>query len=123
MAKNATPATPKAPKTKNSKQKAKAESNIKAAQERLMRLQAQQRLVNAKRAQGFIGNDNTILRLIEAEERVSEAAKSKEYVDKVLSSPYGSQVSAWLGTIKGDPCKVAQVIRNYVATQGWKNAV
>lgn len=127
MGKTKTPATPKARKPKTQAQKAKAEANIKAAAARLARLQEQQRLVNAKRAEGVVGTDKTILRLVyaetQAQERSNESAKAIQYVNNMISGPHGEKILNWIGDVKGDPCKIAQIVKNYVATQGWKDAM
>lgn len=120
---DSTPA-PKASKPKSAKALAKREQNVREAEARLARLQAQQRLVNAKRATGAVGSDATIMRLVDAEERSAEEARAKNYVEAVLSGPHGERVKKWLGKgIAGGPTRVAMIIRNYLQTNGWKEAV
>lgn len=117
-------ATPKSKKSKTAAQKAKTEANIKAAQERLARLQNQQKMVNARRATGLLGSDNAIMRLIDEEERKTETQRAKEFVESVLAGPYGEKIKKFMGKgLNGEPTKVAQIIKNYMATQGFKVAV
>lgn len=120
---DSTPA-PKAKKPKSAKALAKREQNVREAEARLARLQAQQRLVNSMRAKGVTGTDATIMRLVDAEERSAEETRAKNYVDAVLSGPHGERVKKWLGKgITGQPTRVAMIIRNYLQTNGWKEAV
>lgn len=124
MAKQEKVVTPKAKKAKTAAQKAKAEANIKAAQERLARLQAQQKMVNAVRKTGVVGSDATIMRLINENDRRSEEQKAREFVESVLNGPHAEKVRKFMGAgLAGNPCKVALVIRNYLKTQGFKEAV
>lgn len=124
MAKQDKIVTPKAKKSKTAAQKAKAEANIKAAQERLARLQAQQKIVNGFRAKGMIGSDQTIMRVVNEADRKSEEQKSREFVDSVLNGPNGDRVRKFMGAgLSGNPCKVAMIVRNYLKSQGFKEAV
>lgn len=116
--------TARVKKPKTAAQRAKTEANIKAAAERLARLQAQQKMVNAVRATGVVGSDTTIMRLVCEADRKTEEQKSKQFVDSVLSGPYADRVRKFMGAgLAGNPCKVALVIRNYLKTQGFKEAV
>lgn len=111
-------------KSRSAAQKAKAEANVKAAQERLRLLQAKQRICHeTRKARGIMADDATILRILSEEERLNEAVAAREYVNSVLSGPYGDRVKKWVGTgLTGNPVKVASVIRNYLRTQGWNEA-
>jgi tRNA A37 methylthiotransferase MiaB len=124
MGKTKTPAAPKAKKAKTAAQKAKAEANIKAAADRLAKLQATQKLIAQKRAEGYFGSETTILQMVSSEERKAEVQKAQEFVTKALNGPYGPKIKDWLGSkIVGEPCRIAQVIKNYIGSQGWKEAV
>lgn len=114
----------KAKKPKSAKQIAKREANVVAAANRLARLQSQQRLVNAARARGVVGTDAAIMRLIDAEERTREEQIARQYVETVLAGPHGDRVRMFMGRgIAGGPCKVAQIVRNFLSTQGLREAV
>lgn len=116
--------TQKAKKSKTAAQKAKTAANIKAAADRLAKLQAQQKMVNAERAKGVIGSDQTIMRLVCEANRKAEEQKAKQFVDSVLSGPNGDRVRKFMGAgLAGNPCKVAMIVRNYIKTQGFKEAV
>jgi hypothetical protein len=126
MAKNAKNDAPvaKAKKPKSQKQIAKREQNIREAEARLARLKAQQNLVNAKRSNGVIGSDATIMRLVDAEERTREEQIARQYVESVLAGSHGERVRKFIGRgLSGGPCKVAQIVKNYLATQGFREAV
>jgi hypothetical protein len=128
MADKKTPAAPKAKKSKTAAQKAKAEANIKAAQMRLVALQAKQKAANEARKNGIFGSDDTVLRIIgeqnAAKERKEEDRKAREFVENTLSGPHGDRVRKFMGKgLKGEPTKVALVVRNFLNTQGLKEAV
>lgn len=104
-------------KAKSAAQLAKKAANVKAAAERLARLQASQRVVAGLRKLGWLGTDADIL---DRHERVVEARLAREYVNGVLSGPHGERVSRFLGDrVKGEPTKIASVVRKYCQTQGW----
>lgn len=114
----------KAKRAKSAKQIAKREANVREAEARLARLQAQQKTVNAMRAKGVTGTDATIMRLVDAEERNAEESKAKAYVDSVLTGPYGESVKRFMGKgLSGQPTRVAMIVRNYIRTNGWREAV
>lgn len=114
----------KAKRSKSAKQIAKREQNVREAEARLARLQAQQKMVNAMRSKGVTGTDQTIMRLVDAEERNAEESKAKAYVDSVLTGPYGESVKRFMGKgLTGQPTRVAMIVRNYLRTNGWREAV
>ena len=108
----------------------KTEENIKAAQERLARLQEQQRKFNELRKQGYLGSDLAITRALEEEKRKKEQQAAQEqrrkdeqaaraFVEEVLQGPHGNKVERFLGkNSPGDAIKLAEIIRNYLKTQG-----
>lgn len=113
--------TAKTARPKTAAQKRKAEENIKKAQMRLVALQAQQRLANQMRAQGHVGGDQTMLRLVEVQERTQEEQKARVFVESVLCGKHGDRVRRFIGSgLSGNPCKVALVVKNFLQTQGVK---
>jgi tRNA A37 methylthiotransferase MiaB len=118
----ATKTAPVARKTraKTPAQKAKAEANIRAAQERLRKLQQQQAMVNNLRKMGYVGSDPSLLRI--AEKRATEVA-ARQFVEAAITGPYGERVLRFLGDRKGTPAQLAEVVRNYCTTQGWKLSI
>lgn len=114
----------RAKKTKSAKQLARKAENVAKAQMRLVTLQATQRLCNDMRKKGHIGTEKTLLRIVEKQERTDEQEKARKFVEEVLSGPYAKQVTQWMGDrIKGEPTRVAMIIRNYLSTQGYSKAV
>lgn len=107
----------KVPKVKTSAQRARAEANIKAAQERLARHQAIQKAAHEMRTAGFMGTDAD---LIEMRERLKEAAEARKFVNNVLTGEHGEKIAKWLGRrVTGDACVIATRVKNYMRTQGW----
>jgi tRNA A37 methylthiotransferase MiaB len=105
-------AQPRAKKPKSQAAQAKKAANMKAAEERLARLQQKQRLVNAYRARGVIGSDAVVLRIAEQEERRQEEVRCRQFVERAMFS-YGERISRSL-SLKGHPCQVAQRIREFM---------
>jgi len=114
----------KAKRSKTAAQQAKKAANMKAAAERLAKLQAQQQLVNKHRAAGLVGSDQTILQVVKEQEQAAAAAAAKQeriveeqvarqFVDQVVSGPHGEMVSKSL-SLKGPPCKVAKAVREFM---------
>lgn len=115
--KNGTAVAVRAPKAKTPAQRAKAEANIKAAQERLARHQALQKTAHEMRTAGFMGTDAD---LIEMRERLKEEAEARKFVNKVLAGEHGEKIARWLGRrVLGDACAIALRVKNYMRTQGW----
>lgn len=111
-------------KSKSAKQLAKKAENEAKAKMRLVALQAQQRLCNEMRAKGHLGSERTLLRLVAEKDRSEEQRKAREFVESVLAGPHGKQIAQWMGNrIKGEPTKVAMILRNYLRTQGYSKAV
>jgi hypothetical protein len=109
----------KSKKTKSAAQRKKTEENIQKAQMRLVALQAQQRLANEMRAKGHVGGDQTMLRLVEVQERTQEEVKARLFVERVLSGPHAERVRRFIGAgLNGSPTKVALIVRNFLQTQG-----
>jgi len=108
----------------------KTEENIKAAQERLARLQEQQRKFNDLRKQGYLGSDLAITKALEEEKRKKEHQAAQEqrrkdeqaaraFVEEVLQGPHAAKVEKFLGkNARGDAIKLAEIVRNYLKVQG-----
>jgi hypothetical protein len=108
----------RAPKAKTPAQKARAEANMKAAQERLARHQALQKAAHEMRTVGFMGTDAD---LIEMRERLKEEAAARAFVNKALAGEHGEKIAKWLGRcVTGDACQIALRVKNYMRTQGWR---
>lgn len=120
MAKNqngGTAVVTRATRAKTPAQRAKAEANIKAAQERLARHQALQKAAHEMRTAGFMGTDAD---LIETRERLKEEAAAREFVNTALAGEHGEKIAKWLGRrVTGDACQIAMRVKNYMRTQGW----
>lgn len=119
---------PKAKKPLTAAQKLKKERNIQAAQLRLAVLQARQKRVNEARSRGIMGSDDVVLRIVAEEETRKKTAEdqhnARRFVEEVLAGPHGEKVRKWIrGGLAGDPRKVAGIIKNYLATQGFREAV
>jgi len=53
-------------------------------------------------------------------ERAAEEAKALEFVDSILNGPHGPQARRFIGKgLEGSPCRIALVLRNWKATQGF----
>jgi hypothetical protein len=102
----------RAPRTKSAAAVAKKAANIKAAEERLARLQAQQTLVNKYRAKGVVGSDNVILRLVEQEEHQQAETRCREFVERAMAV-HGDRITKSLA-LNGRPCQVAGRIRGFM---------
>ena len=114
----------RAKKAKSAKQIARKAENEAKAKMRLVALQATQRLCNEMRKQGHIGSEQTLLRIVAEKDRSEEQRKAREFVESVLAGPNGKQITQWMGSrIKGEPTKVAMILRNYLRTQGYREAV
>lgn len=123
MSKNDKTPVARKTRTKTPAQKAKALANIAAAQERLARLQIVQRKANELRRQGHIGSDRRMMLVASEIDRAAETKKAREFVDQVLSGPHADRVREFMGRgITGEPTKVAQIVRNFLNTQGLKVA-
>lgn len=108
----------------------KTEENIKAAQERLAKLQEQQRQCNELRKRGYLGSDLAILRQLEDEknEKARKEAQAqhdkdtheaRKFVDEALKGPHAQKIEKFLGkNARGDAIKLAEITRNYMKTQG-----
>jgi hypothetical protein len=119
---------PRAKKQPTAAQKLTKERNIQAAKLRLVVLQARQKRVNEARSRGIMGSDDAILRLLADEEtqKIAVAAQhnARRFVEEVLAGPHAERVRKWIGRgLAGDPVKVAGIIKNYLATQGFREAV
>ena len=119
----------------------KTEENIKAAQERLAKLQEQQRKCNELRKQGHLGSDLAIMRRLEEEKKEKERKEAqakheqeeqearakhekdtheaRKFVDEALKGPHAQKIENFLGkNARGDAIKIAEITRNYLKTQG-----
>lgn len=126
MGKTKTLAAPRMARPKSAAALAKKAANEQAAAKRLARLQAEQAKVNAIREEiGLPLSDSAARELLaqqrDTAERQAETNKAREFVEGVLSGPFGGKVSKWIGRkgLAGDPCKVAVVVKMFCATQGY----
>lgn len=108
------------PRTKTAKQIARKEANIREAASRLARLQTEQKAMNELRKQGVVGDENKLRHVLVQQSRAKETANAAAYVASVLNGPHGEKVKEWVGPkgLRGTPCKVAMILRNWLATQG-----
>jgi len=106
----------RAKKAKTPAQLAKKAANVQAAQERFNQLQARQTTANEMRSLGFMGTDADLIEIRAAQ---AQAKRDQQYVLDVLAGSHGQRVSMFLGRrFRGSPSKVANVVRNYLKTQG-----
>lgn len=120
--------TARAKKQPTAAQRERKQKNIEAARLRLVVLQARQKRVNDARKRGILGSDQMILRIVAEEEarNLAEQAQhnARSFVEEVLRGPHAEKVRKWIGRgLAGDPVKVAGILRNYLATQGYGEAV
>lgn len=97
---------------------AKRAARIAAYEERCKKLA--ERAEQLAAVTGVIGNVAGALKRLDAAERRLEEKAAREYVAGVLTGPLGGRLQQWIGKrgLQGDPCKVALVVKNWVATQG-----
>lgn len=97
---------------------AKRAARIAAYEERCQKLAARAEQLAA--TTGIVGNVAAALKRLDAAERRLEEKAAREYVAGVLAGPLGDRLTRWVGKrgLQGDPCKVALVVKNWVAAQG-----
>lgn len=110
----------RAPRAKGAKFQARKEANVQAAAARLARLQAEQRAMNELRKQGVVGDDAKLRRALVEQERARETVNASAFVVSVLDGPHGERAKAFIGPkgLRGNPCRVAMILRNWLQTQG-----
>jgi hypothetical protein len=124
--KQGTTVVARAPRPKTPAQLAKKAANIAAYKRRCEKLRKEQEDVAEMRLNGRIGDDAHLLsvhrKIISDLDRQIEEKKAREYVSQVLSGPHGAAVGKFLGREHrpGPATKVAMVVKNYLATQGWE---
>jgi hypothetical protein len=131
MSKATKPATaPRAARPKGAKFAAKKAANEAAAKARLERLQQEQQAMNSLRQAGVVAGDAAIRAMLNKQaeeaaaardraEREEEERKAQEFVSVALSGPHGPALTRFIGKgLNGGPCKVAAVVRRWIATQG-----
>ena len=113
--------TTRAPRAKGAKFQARKEANEKAAAVRLARLQTEQQAMNDLRKQGMVGDDAKLRRALVEQERARETVNAASFVLGVLDGPHGYRAKAFIGPkgLKGNPCRVAMILRNWLQTQGF----
>jgi hypothetical protein len=123
MSKNTknTSVTDRAPRAKGAKFQARKEANERAAVARLTRLQMEQRAMNDLRKQGVVGDDAKLRRALVEQERAKETVNASSFVLSVLDGPHGERAKAFIGPkgLRGNPCRVAMILRNWLQTQGF----
>ena len=104
------------------RKKKKVDPAVKAA--RIAAYEARNEALRAVQA-GGVNLALVAIRATEAKQAAQAAAavarveQAKQTVAVALAGPHGDRLRKWMGQgLKGDPCKVALIVRNWAATQG-----